>query len=136
MPIQQVNGYMAKCLLSEQKKGCEVIKTADTAKYNGVAVKKVGKDKKVIISYLTKYVTKNTVEFYRLPWHCSRDVSRLFTSMNFDEPDENGYFDELPQSTKEYNFYKTEYYRSGAFKFNPKQEIYNDLDSANEAIYN
>jgi hypothetical protein len=136
MPIQQVNGYMAKCLLSEQLRGCEALKTVNTDKYNGVDVKRVGKDKKGLIGYLAKYVTKNTIEFYRLPWHCSRDVSRLFTSINFEEPEGNGYFDQLPERIKEYNFYKNDYYRAAGFKFTPKEEIYNDLDYVNEAIYN
>ena len=136
MPILQVNSFMAKCLLSEQKKGCEALKTVNTDKYNGVDVKRVGKEKKGIISYLAKYVTKNTIEFYRLPWHCSRDVSRLFTSINIDETEEDIYFDQLPQDIKEFTFHKSNFCKVGAFKFTPKNEIYIDLDSVNETIYN
>lgn len=42
---------------------------------------------KCLSYYITKYVTKNDVTFNRLPWHCSRDISALFTSelVNEDE---------------------------------------------------
>jgi hypothetical protein len=135
MPIKQVNGYMAKCLLSEKKKGVEVLKDIDLEKYNGVDVKKVGKNKNGIISYLAKYVTKNEVEFYRLPWHCSRDVSRLFTSINYDEVEEDKYWDQLPKWADDYLYKEEKYYKVAGFKFRPKNELYKDLDIINEMAY-
>jgi hypothetical protein len=63
---------------TEKKNGLELLKNVEIEKYNGVDVKEVGKNKNSLISYLTKYVTINDIELYHLPWHCSRDVSRLF----------------------------------------------------------
>jgi len=136
MRIDQVNGFMAKCLLTEKKKGLEVLKDIEIEKYNGVDVKKVEKNKKVLIRYLTKYITKNDIEFYHLPWHCSRDVSRLFTSINFERPGGDKYFNELPESPDMYNIHPTEYYKVKGFKFRPNENLFIDLDSVNEAIYN
>jgi hypothetical protein len=135
MPIRQVNGFMAKCLNSEKKKRVDMLKDIDLKKYNGVDVKKVGKNKNGIISYLSKYVTKNEVEFYRLPWHCSRDVSRLFTSINYDEVDEDIYWDQLPLHADQYFVKIEKYYKAAGFKFQPKPKLFTDIDTINEIIY-
>jgi hypothetical protein len=136
MRIDQVNSFMAKCLSTEKKKGLEVLKDIDIEKYNGVDVKKVEKKKNGLISYLTKYVTKNDIEFYHLPWHCSRDVSRLFTSINFERPEGDRYFNQLPKSPDMYNIHPTDYYRVKGFKFRPDEKTFEDLDIINEIIYN
>lgn len=136
MPIRQVNGFMAKCLNSEKKKGVDILKNVDIEKYNGVDAKKVGKNKNGIINYLAKYVTKNEVEFYRLPWHCSRDVSRLFISINYDEAEEDKYWDQLPYYSEEYYVKLEKYYSVAGFKFKPKADIFNELDTINEITYN
>ncbi|NVN94884.1 MAG: hypothetical protein HXX18_06335 [Bacteroidetes bacterium] len=135
MPIRKVNGFMATSLKNEQKKGCQELININTEKYNGVDVKKVGRDKKGLISYLAKYISKNDIEFFRLPWHCSRDVSRLFTSINFNKNEEDKYFNLLPTAIDNYKIFKTEFYRVGAFKFQPQNIIYTDLDKINETIY-
>jgi|WetSurMetagenome_2_1015567.scaffolds.fasta_scaffold00174_14 hypothetical protein len=136
MSIKQVNGFMGTALMTEKKKGVEALKKIDIDKYNGVDVKKVGQSKNGLISYLAKYVTKNEVEFYRLPWHCSRDVSRLFTSINYDDEEQDKYWNQLPESSKHYNVKFEEYYKVAGFMFKPKTEIYEDLDIINEIIYN
>lgn len=135
MPIKQVNDYMSKSLMSEKKKGIELLKDIDLEKYNGVDVKKVGQNKNGLISYLAKYVTKNEVEFHRLPWHCSRDVSRLFTSINYNDEEQDKFWDQLPYYAESYSVRKEEYYRVAGFKFQPKSEIYEELDILNEVIY-
>jgi hypothetical protein len=142
MPIKIVNGFMAKALKTEKKTGNDVLKEVNTEAYNGVDVKKVGNNKKSLIGYLIKYVAKNNIEFYRLPWHCSRDVSVLNTSTNFNEPDDKKYFDKLPMiediSKIEdlYRVKKTEKYNVAGFNFIPNDELYNEVDSYNEAFYN
>jgi hypothetical protein len=45
---------------------------------------------------LSRYVAKNDILFYHLPWHCLRDVSRLFTSINFEKDESARYFEKLP----------------------------------------
>jgi hypothetical protein len=136
MTISQVNNFMAKCLLTEKKCELESLKDVETEKYNGVDVKKVGKNKNGLVSYLTKYVTKNNIEFSHLTWHCSRDVSRLFTSINFERPEGDKYLDQLPKGDDMYNIHPTDYYKVKGFKFRPNDDLFIDLDSVNEAIYN
>jgi hypothetical protein len=135
MPIKKVNGFMASCLASEKIKGVEVLREIDTDKYNGVDVKKVDKNRKSLIGYLTKYITKNEIEFTHLPWHCSRDVSSLFTAINFEQPDLDRYCDPLPNIEEKYNIHLSENFRIAGFKFRPNDNIYSDLDGVNEIIY-
>ena len=86
--------------------------------------------RKTLIVYLTKYVAKNDIEFYRLPWHCSRDISRLFTSINFTgKEEEDKYFGVLPYDSSNYTeVKKDEYFNSAGFKFTPNDQIYDDSD--------
>lgn len=142
MEIKTVNGFMAKALKTEKKNGNDALKEANTEVYNGVDVRRVGDNRKSLLGYLIKYVAKNNIEFYRLPWHCSRDISRLFTSINFDEPDDKKYFDKLPRIEDEskiedkYRIIKTDNYNCAGFKFIPDEGLYVELDSVNETIYN
>jgi hypothetical protein len=136
MKIQNVNSYMAKSLGNLKKKGIEALKEIDTEIYNGVDVKKVGKNKNALVRYLTKYITKNDIKFYRLPWHCSRDISRLFTDINFKNSERNKYFDMIPDNVENYNIYERNNFKVAGFKFRPNEEIYSDLDIVNEIIYN
>lgn len=136
MPIKKVNGYMASCLASEKVKGVEVLRDINTEKYNGVDVKKLDKNKKSLIGYLTKYITKNEIEFTHLPWHCSRDVSRLFTTINFESPDRDKYFEQIPDHVENYNVHVTDNYKVAGFKFRPDENLFDELDGTNEIIYN
>jgi hypothetical protein len=136
MEIKEVNGYMAKALSNGKKKEDEeTLKSFEPEKYNGIDVKKVGNTREKLVGYLSKYITKNDIEFYRLPWHCSRDVSRLFTTVNFDEEDSDRYFDMLPESMDEYNIHYSEYLNTGGFRFVPDTKVFEDIDSANEVVY-
>lgn len=51
----------------------------DRKAYNGCDVKRVT-NVKGVSCYMTKYMTKNTETWERLPWNCSSVISRLFTS--------------------------------------------------------
>jgi hypothetical protein len=100
------------------------------------AVKKLDKDRKLLIGYLTKYITKNDIEFTHSPWHCSRDVSRLFTNINFEESESDKYFDQIPESPEKYNVHLSENCIVAGFKFIPDNKLYDELDGTNEIIYN
>lgn len=136
MQIRLVNGFMAFALNSVKQKGVEALQSINLEKYNGVDVKLVKGTRKSLVSYLVKYVSKNEIEFYRLPWHCSRDVSRLFTAINFDESEEDKLFEHLPEDPEQYITKQEKYYTVQGFKFTPKEIIFNDLDEANEIVYN
>lgn len=136
MPIRMVNGYMAIALTTFKRKGIEALQAVDPGKYNGVDVKRVKGSRKSLIGYLVKYISKNDIVFYRLPWHCSRDVSRLFISENFDEPGEKEELDKLlPDDPEKYSVYEDEHYTVKGFKFSPPEILFANLDSVNEIIY-
>ena len=138
MEIRQVNGYMATALTTEKNKGNDILIEVDTSIYNGVDVQKVKKNKKGLINYIAKYVSKNEIEFYRLPWHCSRDVSRLFTATTFEDDEADYYLEQLPKDLADnytrqitdYNFYK-----GYGFKFTAPESVFENIDSVNELIY-
>lgn len=134
MDIQKVNKAMANAIDTEVKKGTCNWGGSDKYKYNGVDVESVQKPKKRqnetraayryklarrtnvdkreiyrwISAYLTKYVTKNNIEFEKLPWHCSRDVSSLFTSIVISESDIEYYTNNLSDCIEEYKIYELE----------------------------
>ena len=135
MPINVVNTYMGKALTNLKRKGHEKLTRVETEKYNGVDVKKVGKKRKTLVGYLTKYITKNDIEFYRLPWHCSRDVSKLFTSQHISESQEEEYLSKLPAEEDKYIYHISDFCRVAAFKFIPDDDVFKVLDVANELIY-
>jgi len=131
MNIQKVNKAMANAIDTEVKKGTCNWGSSDKYKYNGVDVESVQKPKKRqnetraayryklarrtnvdkreiyrwISAYLTKYVTKNDIEFEKLPWHCSRDISSLFTSIVISESDIEYYTKNLTDDVEEYKIY-------------------------------
>ena len=98
MDIRRANRYMAKAIDNQIKKkniqteGIEYTDKYgnkklslkfDVKRYNGVDVKRCNNNKKALNQYLTKYVSKNEIQFFRLPYHSSRDISQLFTAETF-----------------------------------------------------
>jgi len=97
-----VNGFMREILENIYSKNNNYFHTIDKLnnkivkgynpnKYNGIDIckdrvtKKIinfsdPKNKKKLTNYLTKYITKNETEFYRIVWHCSHVISKLFCS--------------------------------------------------------
>ena len=64
-----------------------------------------------------------------------RDVSRLFTKVNFEEEDSDKYFSQIPESIEKYNIHYSDYYNTGGFKFIPDLKFFEDIDSVNEVVY-
>ena len=136
MQIRPVNDFMAIALTTVKQKGVEALLNVNPEKYNSVDVKLVKGTRKSLVSYLVKYVSKNEIEFYRLPWHCSRDVSRLFTAINFDESETEQIYKLLPEDPEQYVTKQEKYFTVQGFKFTPDERIFIDLDGVNEIGYN
>lgn len=64
--------------------GVDIAKNRSTRKVTNFAVKKGTRS---LVSYLTKYVTKNDSTFNHLAWHNSRGFSALFTGLTFTVPE-------------------------------------------------
>lgn len=77
MYVRRVNSLMAKSI-AYQIKRYKLDVSFDIEKYNGVDVKHVNNNKKALNGYLTKYVSKNDIVHYKIPYHSSRDISELF----------------------------------------------------------
>lgn len=60
--------------------GVDIAKNRKTKRVTNFAVKK---GKKSLITYLTKYVTKNEHKYTHLAWHCSRGFSNLVLKVSF-----------------------------------------------------
>ncbi len=60
--------------------GVDIAKNRKTRRVTNFAVKK---GSKALVTYLTKYVTKNNTGFEHLAWHNSRGYSSIFTGVTF-----------------------------------------------------
>jgi hypothetical protein len=98
MDVKKANGMMRGTLKTMVKKGLLNWSVYQCNRYNGVDIAKNRKTKKVtnfavkkgsqsLITYLTKYVTKNDTAFQHLAWHNSREFSSLFTGVTFTLPE-------------------------------------------------
>jgi len=147
MYVRTVNHFMAKAIETQvdalEKKGISI--NYDVTKYNGVDVRHVNNNRKALNSYLTKYVSKNSIALNRLPYHSSRDISELFTAETFTSIYDSD-FSAIREALKHIttfvvdNEYCTIEYlcqkqENGKF-FNPPNEWYWLRDFCNEQIYN
>lgn len=99
MSVRVANREMMICICNAVKAG-EISYNLHAAKrYNGVDISKprnkqgktIGpvtnfatrRGKRVLINYISKYVTKNDDRFSQLAWHNSRTFSMLFTGITF-----------------------------------------------------
>lgn len=90
---------------------------------------------KFAISYLTKYISKSEAIFTHLPFHCSRDVSQLFTSMVQDTKSINNLTRYLSDDADDYEIVEIEERTIYIFKKTPPEVIYKRLDAVNDRLY-
>lgn len=88
--VVTVNNLLRETLINAYSADNLIFRGYVPTNYSGVDLAKDRKTRKVVnfadpsranaISYyITKYITKNVDEFSHLCWHCSRDISNLFT---------------------------------------------------------
>lgn len=94
MSVVQANRMMRVTLTTFSRRGLIDVSVYACKRYNGVDIAKNRKTKRVtnfavkkghraLVTYLTKYVTKNDEPFKHLAWHNSRGYSALFTGITF-----------------------------------------------------
>lgn len=150
MRISIVNNYMKECIRTQNSKNNLGISKYIIDHYNGVDVdniwesKRKGKNAKrlnkteatrKISMYLTKYVSKNDTKSDRLPWHCSRDISALFISINYSDVSMLEITDLISNNPNAVISYQQEFFTMHYFQFQPLDEWYNDLSAINNQIY-
>lgn len=87
------------------------------------------------IKYMTKYMTKADNVFVHLPFHCSRDVSQLFTSMVLTDQDMERYTRYMSDDKNDYTIYSDARKTVYAFKKKPNDMLFNMLDRVNNYLY-
>jgi hypothetical protein len=98
MHVHKANAMMRGTLKNMIRKGKIDYSIYKIARYNGVDIAKNRNTKRVtnfaikkgtrsLVTYLTKYVTKNDTKFAHLAWHNSRGFSMLFTGVTFNVPE-------------------------------------------------
>lgn len=94
MPVKVANGHMRVTMVTFAKRGLLPFSVYQCKRYNGIDIAKNRKTGKVtnfavkkgtrsLVTYLTKYVSKNDETFNHLAWHNSRGYSALFTGITF-----------------------------------------------------
>lgn len=150
MPVRKVNDFMKECLRTQYNKGvlnCK-IKTIDS--YNGVDVDNLYNSKKnrnskerlskadsqrKLSYYLTKYISKNNTLSERLPWHCSRDISALFISINYSEHNQPEIVKLIADNPDAVVSFYDEYFTLSFYKFQPDENYFRDLIEVNNQIF-
>jgi len=113
MSVQRANQLMKGILKGAAKKGLIPASVYACNRYNGVDIAKnrttrrvvnfaIKKGSRALVTYLTKYVTKNDVGFPHLAWYGSRGYSSIFTGVTFTIPEfrRNGLYGRLDASKK------------------------------------
>ena len=150
MSIRIVNAFMRESLQTQFDKGNLNCSQKIINNYNGIDVDnlyqpKKRKDNKKRLSgneakdklsfYLTKYVTKNDTLSNRLPWHCSRDISALFISINYSDISNHEIASLISDNPDAVLSFHDEYISFHYFLFRPDESYFNDLVSINNMIY-
>ncbi len=98
MPVQRANSMMRGTLKTFARRGELPFSVYQCNRYNGVDIAKnrttkrvtnfaIKKGSRALVTYLTKYVTKNDGSFRHLAWHNSRGFSSIFTGVTFTIPE-------------------------------------------------
>lgn len=87
------------------------------------------------VKYMTKYMAKGDDEFFHLPFHCSRDISQLFTSIVLTDEDMKRYLQYLSDDESDYIIYSDDKKTVYTFKKMPPDMLYNMLDRLNNMLY-
>lgn len=150
MAIRKVNDFMRQSLQTQKDKGLLDCKQRVIDKYNGVDVDNLYHSKRKknnnnrlsqaeaqrkLSYYLTKYISKNEVKSNRLPWHCSRDISALFISINYADVSNLEIANLIADNPEAVTTYDEEFFTMHYFKFVPEEFHFLDLTEANNLIF-
>lgn len=150
MPIRKANSFMRECIKTQNSKNNLGISENIINRYNGVDVDNIWENKKgrqkksrlnkteatrKISYYLTKYISKNNTTSQRLPWHCSRDISALFISINYKDVTMSEVADIVSNNPEAVTSYYSEHFTMHYFKFVPLEEWFTPLIDINNKVY-
>ena len=87
------------------------------------------------VKYMTKYMTKSDEVFTHLPFHCSRDISQLFTTIVLSDQDFQQYLKYVSDLPEDYIIYESEKRTTYVFREIPADMLFNMLDRLNNFLY-
>ena len=150
MPIRKANEFMKTALYTQFTKGNLNCKLKAIENYNGVDVDSLYNSKRNKVKgerldkiatqrklsyYLTKYISKNDTKSERLPWHCSRDISALFISINYADVTNLQIAELIADNPEAVTTYEEEFFTMHYFKFVPDDFHFDDLTEVNNLIF-
>jgi uncharacterized FlaG/YvyC family protein len=80
-------------------------------------------------------MTKSDEVFTHLPFHCSRDISQLFTTMVLSDQDFQQYLKYVSDLPEDYIIYESEKRTTYVFREIPADMLFNMLDRLNNFLY-
>ena len=138
---------MRSCLASCSKAGEIEFSVFQCKRYNGVDIAKNRKEKKVtnfalgkrgrraLVTYITKYITKNDATFEHLAWHNSRGFSQLFTGITFTVEEFCNVF-KLSGYVRRYSAINNEFFQFHPWLNGPPGPVEGELLKLNSFIQN
>lgn len=150
MQIRKANEFMKTALYTQFIKGNLNCKLKVIENYNGVDVDSLYNSKRNKVKgerldkiaaqrklsyYLTKYISKNETKSERLPWHCSRDISALFISINYADVTNLEIAELIADNPEAVTTYNEEFFTMHYFKFVPDDFHFDDLTEVNNLIF-
>jgi len=117
----------------ENYNGVDIAKNRTSRKVINFAKQK---DKRLIISYLTKYITKNNEQFSRLPFHSSHSIANLIGNREITDYEASYIFSEFDSSNNNPKTIISDWFCWYGFSNNLDNKAFEFLDLENERIYN
>jgi hypothetical protein len=117
----------------ENYNGVDIAKNRTSKKVTNFAKQK---DNRLIINYLTKYITKNNIEFFRLPFHSSHTISNLTSSVRIDEYEAQYIFSEFDSTNHSPKHIKGNFFDWYGFSNEVSDQAFELIDNENILKYN
>ena len=139
--VKKANRFMRASIMHSINNGAINYNRLDAKNYNGVDISKNRKTRRVtnfaekkneknLISYITKYVSKNNEAFQHLAWHSSRDYSNLVTAVRFTDKEYTKVI--FKESLSSEITFESEWFVFYKWKTHPPDQLLNYLASTNQ----
>jgi hypothetical protein len=143
--VQKANKFMRASIMHSINNNEISYSRTDAKNYNGVDISKNRKTRRVtnfaqkknekqLISYITKYISKNNEAYSHLAWHCSRDYSNLITAVRFTDSEYEQVI--FRQSVSQQITFESEWFVFYKWIKEPPNIIMSYLASANQTALN
>jgi hypothetical protein len=144
--VRKMNNYVRSSLIFKLNRKEFEYDRAKIENYNGVDIAKNRTSKKVtnfakqknnrlIINYLTKYITKNNIEFYRLPFHSSHSISNLTSSVRVDQYEAKYIFSQFDSTNSNPKTIHGDFFSWYGFSNEVSEKAFESIDIENSNRY-